>query len=188
MGRHPRPTRNTGQAPVELETGKLRPPERSDCITKSTSVTPLPNPFPLVAVPAGDYGRRCRADPLPATMVRLRPDRSFTREHALVFVYGPGGNGKSVFLNIVAAILQDYAATAAIGHLHGVEVGPASDGASPCSEARILVTASETEEGRAAAEARIKQLTGGDRISARFMRQGLFRVRAAVQADDSRQP
>src|SRR6185503_17730437 len=37
-----------------------------------------------------------------------------------------------------------------------------------------LVTASETEEGRAWAESRIKQLTGGDRIAARFMRQDFF--------------
>jgi putative DNA primase/helicase len=37
-----------------------------------------------------------------------------------------------------------------------------------------LVTASETEEGRPWAEARIKQLTGGDRIAARFMRQDFF--------------
>lgn len=37
-----------------------------------------------------------------------------------------------------------------------------------------LVTASETEEGRAWAEARIKQLTGGDPITARFMRQDFF--------------
>ena len=37
-----------------------------------------------------------------------------------------------------------------------------------------LVTASETEEGRAWAESRIKQLTGGDKIAARFMRQDFF--------------
>jgi putative DNA primase/helicase len=37
-----------------------------------------------------------------------------------------------------------------------------------------LVTASETEEGRAWAETRIKALTGGDTISARFMRQDFF--------------
>src|SRR6478735_7420388 len=37
-----------------------------------------------------------------------------------------------------------------------------------------LVTASETEEGRAWAEARIKQITGGDRVTARFMRQDNF--------------
>jgi putative DNA primase/helicase len=37
-----------------------------------------------------------------------------------------------------------------------------------------LVSSSETEEGRAWAESRIKQMTGGDPISARFMRQDFF--------------
>jgi putative DNA primase/helicase len=32
----------------------------------------------------------------------------------LVFVYGPGGNGKSVFLNTTTSILKDYAATSAM--------------------------------------------------------------------------
>jgi len=36
------------------------------------------------------------------------------------------------------------------------------------------VTATETEEGRQWAESRIKSLTGGDRVSARFMRQDFF--------------
>src|SRR4051794_7754697 len=35
-----------------------------------------------------------------------------TKEHALLFGYGPGGNGKSVLLNTVARILGDYAAVA----------------------------------------------------------------------------
>src|SRR5262249_60312371 len=37
-----------------------------------------------------------------------------------------------------------------------------------------LVTAVETEEGRRWAESRIKALTGGDKIAARFMRQDFF--------------
>jgi putative DNA primase/helicase len=37
-----------------------------------------------------------------------------------------------------------------------------------------LVTSVETEEGRRWAESKIKSLTGGDRISARFMRQDFF--------------
>ena len=37
-----------------------------------------------------------------------------------------------------------------------------------------LVTAIETEDGRRWAESRLKALTGGDRISARYMRQDFF--------------
>jgi putative DNA primase/helicase len=37
-----------------------------------------------------------------------------------------------------------------------------------------LVTSTETEEGRRWAESRIKMLTGGDSVKARFMRQDLF--------------
>lgn len=44
-----------------------------------------------------------------------------------------------------------------------------------------LVTATETEEGRAWAEARIKQITGGDKIAARFMRQDEFTFRPQFQ-------
>src|SRR5205807_4030130 len=38
-----------------------------------------------------------------------------------------------------------------------------------------LVTAIETEEGRTWAESKLKSITGGDEIAARFMRQGFFR-------------
>ena len=40
-----------------------------------------------------------------------------------------------------------------------------------------LVTAVETEEGRRWAESRVKQLTGGDVVAARFMRQDFFEYR-----------
>lgn len=158
---------------VDLETGKLRTPERSDCVTKSTSVTPLPNPCPrwlqfLQETTGGD-----------AELIRFLQQwcgyalTGLTTEHALVFVYGPGGNGKSVFLNIVAAILQDYAATAAMDTFTASRSDRHPTDLAMLRGAR-LVTASETEEGKAWAESRIKQLTGGDRISARFMRQDFF--------------
>jgi putative DNA primase/helicase len=96
-----------------------------------------------------------------------------TREHALVFVYGSGGNGKSVFLNIVTAILKQYASTAAMDTFTASRTDKHTTDMAMLRGAR-LVTASETEEGRAWAEARIKQMTGGDPITARFMRQNNF--------------
>jgi putative DNA primase/helicase len=99
-----------------------------------------------------------------------------TREHALFFGYGTGANGKSVLLSTVAGIFGEYHKTAPI------ETFTASNGdRHPTDLASLrgarLVTASETEEGRRWAESRIKQLTGGDAVAARFMRQDFFEYR-----------
>ncbi|WP_245444314.1 phage/plasmid primase, P4 family [Microvirga sp. KLBC 81] len=98
------------------------------------------------------------------------------REHALVFVYGPGGNGKSVFLTVLTGILGDYAATAAMDTFTASHTDKHTTDLAMLRGAR-LVTASETEEDRPWAEARIKQMTGGDPITARFMRQDNFTFR-----------
>jgi putative DNA primase/helicase len=96
-----------------------------------------------------------------------------TIEHALLFVYGPGGNGKTVFANTLTGILGSYATiapmdtfTAQVGDRHPTDLA--------MLRGARLVTASETEEGRAWAESRIKQMTGGEPITARFMRQDFF--------------
>ena len=99
-----------------------------------------------------------------------------TREHALIFLHGLAGTGKSVFLNTAAAILGDYAVTAAMETFTASKFDRHSTELAMLRGAR-LVTASETEEGRAWAEARIKQITGGDAITARFMRQDNFTFR-----------
>jgi putative DNA primase/helicase len=96
-----------------------------------------------------------------------------TTEHALFFIYGPGGNGKSVFLNILVHILGDYAVSAPMDTFTSSKFNAHPTELAMLKGAR-LVTASETEEGRSWAEARIKALTGGDPISARFMRQDFF--------------
>ena len=96
-----------------------------------------------------------------------------TREHALAFAYGPGGNGKSVFLNTLAAIMGDYAVTAALDTFTASRCERHSTELAMFRGAR-LVTASEIEEGKAWAEAKVKTLTGGDSVTARFMRQDYF--------------
>ena len=68
------------------------------------------------------------------------------REHALLFIHGPGGNGKSVFANVVGRILKDYATVASFdtfteskGDRHSAEIATLAG-------AR-LVSASEPEKG-----------------------------------------
>ena len=94
-------------------------------------------------------------------------------EHALFFIYGPGGNGKSVFLNTINNILGAYTATAAMDTFVASKGDRHPTDLAMLRGAR-LVSVSETEEGRAWAESRIKQLTGGDQVTARFMRQDFF--------------
>jgi putative DNA primase/helicase len=96
-----------------------------------------------------------------------------TREHVLAFLHGRGANGKSVLLGTIAGIMSDYHTTAPI------ETFTASHGdRHPTDLAGLmgarLVSASETEEGRRWAESKIKTLTGGDPVKARFMRQDFF--------------
>jgi len=158
---------------VDLQTGELRDSRQDDGITKSTEVAPLQEDclrwLRFLNETTGDD----------AELIRFLQQwcgyclTGLTREHALVFVYGPGGNGKSVFLNIVTSILKDYAATAAMDTFTASHSDRHPTDLAMLRGAR-LVTASETEEGRAWAESRIKQMTGGDRIAARFMRQDFF--------------
>ena len=105
------------------------------------------------------------------------------REHALAFFYGLGANGKSVLLSTVSGVLGDYHTTAPIetftasgSDRHPTEIAGL--------RGARLVTAIETEEGRRWAESRIKALTGGDKISARFMRQDFFEFTPTVQVGD----
>jgi putative DNA primase/helicase len=103
-----------------------------------------------------------------------------TREHALFFGYGTGANGKSVLLSTVAGILGEYHKTAPIETFTASNADRHPTDLASLRGAR-LVTATETEEGRRWAESRIKQLTGGDTVAARFMRQDFFEYRPAFK-------
>jgi hypothetical protein len=69
--------------------------------------------------------------------------------------------------------MGDYATTAAVDTLT-VATGERHTTDLAMLHGARLVTASETEEGHAWADGRIKQLTGGDPITARFMRENNF--------------
>jgi len=99
-----------------------------------------------------------------------------TTAQALFFIYGAGGNGKSVFVNTLAGILGEYATTAPMDTFSASQHDKHTTDLAMLKGAR-LVTASETEEGRAWAEQRIKNMTGNEPITARFMRRDNFTYR-----------
>jgi putative DNA primase/helicase len=97
-------------------------------------------------------------------------------EHALVFGYGKGANGKTTFLQALIKALGDYHTTAPIETFTASKHERHPTELAGLQGAR-LVSAVETEEGRKWAENKIKTLTGGEVISARFMKQDFFEFR-----------
>lgn len=159
---------------VDLRTGIMREPDPTDYISKLAAAAPANAancPRWLAFLDESTGGD--------AAMVRFLQQwcgyclTGDTREHAFVFCYGPGKNGKSTFIGTVSGILGDYAATAAMTTFTATRFEQHPADLAALRGAR-MVTASETEEGHNWAEVRIKQLTGGDKISARFMRQDWF--------------
>ncbi|WP_297834631.1 phage/plasmid primase, P4 family [Thermomonas sp.] len=163
---------NTPGGVVDLRTGRMRAHDRADRMTKITTATPggdCPTWRRFLAeVTGGD------AD-LQAYLQRVSGYclTGSTREHALFFLYGTGANGKSVFVNTLATILGDYAASAPMDTFMETRSDRHPTDMAGLRGARF-VSSIETEQGRRWAESKVKSLTGGDKISARFMRQDFF--------------
>ena len=163
---------NTPSGVIDLRTGDRNPHRREDYLTKITAANPgdaCPTWHQFLAqVTGGDqelqlYLQRVVGYALTGSI----------REHALFFLYGTGANGKGVFVNAIGGAMGDYHTTAPMDTFIASHTDRHPTDLASLRGAR-LVTAAETEEGRRWAESRIKALTGGDRIAARFMRQDFF--------------
>lgn len=95
------------------------------------------------------------------------------REQAFFFFYGSGANGKSVFLQTLANVLGNYAATATAQSFSDHGQGRHLTELAGLRAARMVLV-SETESGHGWAEARIKAVTGGEKIRANFMHKDHF--------------
>lgn len=97
-----------------------------------------------------------------------------TREQVFFLLHGVGANGKSTFLETLAALLAGYAQQAQITTF----LRKQHDEGIPNDLARMVgarfISAVEADEGVRLSESLIKQLTGGDRITVRFLHQEFF--------------
>ena len=164
---------NTPDGIVNLRSGELVPHEPTRFLTKTTKVGPKPGEPTLWLAFLNKIMHNDQE------MVRyLQKIFGYclvgtTKEHQMYFGYGTGANGKGVTLNTMRDLLGDYGVEANIETF----VASAHD-RHPTELADLrgarLVTCGETDEGQRWAEARIKMLTGGDPVKARFMRQDFF--------------
>jgi putative DNA primase/helicase len=163
---------NVPNGTLNLRTGQLRDHRREDLLTKMAGT---------------DYHANADAPLWMATFERVLPSpalRAFFKklcgyaitgdvsEHILAVLYGTGANGKSTILNTLLEAAGDY----------GMQAAPdllvAKKGAHPTEVADLfgkrLVASIEVEDGRRLAESLVKQLTGGDKVRARRMRQDFW--------------
>lgn len=163
---------NTPDGVVDLRTNIMRQHSSTDLFTKVTTVSPK-GACPkwlrfLLQITQGDkayvrYLQRLVGYTLTGCV----------SEHAFMFLWGPGGNGKSVFLGTIASILGDYATTA-MADVFTVSRNEQHPTHVASLRGARMVVVTETEEGKAWAEVLVKSLTGGDRVSARVMRADPF--------------
>lgn len=165
---------NTPKGVFEMDQGRARPNQRADYFTK---VSAIHADFKMACPLWNQLLNRV----LPDEELRLYLQRiagycltGSVSEHALFFWYGHGANGKTTILNAIVGVMGDYAKPASSEILmiskferHPTEIAEL--------QGARLVVANEIERGQTWAEAKIAELTGGSQLSARFMRQDLFK-------------
>ena len=168
---------NCENGTIDLRTGELREHRREDMVTKLAPVA---------------YEPGAEAPVFKAFLERIMDDdhellgfvqrwlgyalTGDTGERCMAIFHGGGDNGKSTLLETMLGTLGDYSLTTPTETLLVNRGG--GGGSIPNDIARLkgarLVVAAESEEGRRVAESRVKQMTGGDTLSARFMRSEFF--------------
>ena len=169
---------NCANGTVELRTGKLRPHNPDDYITKLAPVAYNPDagaPAWLTVLQKVTMEEGEEHAPVAEFLQRWFGycATGRTREQKFAVHHGGGSNGKSTIIDTVTRVLGGYAATAAPGLMvsagrerHPTEIADLFG--------RRMVTAHETGDGGVLREDFIKQATGGDRIKARYMRADFF--------------
>jgi len=162
---------NCTNGTVDLRTGSLREHRASDWITKQAPVAydpaarcPTWHAF-LTSVLGGNHDM--------AAFLQRVAGYSATgsvREQCLFFLHGSGSNGKSTLLRTLQTVLGAYAMQAKSELLLAKKDTDHPTEVADLFNKRLVVT-TEVEDGRRFAEALLKQLTGGDRIRARRMRE-----------------
>ena len=165
---------NTPAGGVDLNTGKIKPHDPADYCSRITAVAPEPGcPIPLWSEFMYDVTGKDREGARFLQRYAGYCLTGLTQEQTLLFLFGPGGNGKGTFINTLAGIMGDYAAPCPPDFLlakknqeHLTEIASLHN--------RRLATATETDKGRRWDETKLKSLTGSDPLAVRRMREDLW--------------
>jgi len=162
---------------VNLRNGTFRPSERQDLITKLANVAfdlQATCPFWESFLSSSMNGNQALLD-----LLQVAAGYSLsgsTSEQVFFFLHGAGANGKSTFVNAIRELMgangiQSPSETIMVQRTTSAS-GPSPDIARLAGVRFVAMV--ETEDGQRLAESRLKQLTGGDAMTARVLYGTLF--------------
>ena len=156
---------NTPAGVIDLRTGEVLPNDpglQMTRITRAALGSACPRWLAFIArITGGDSEMAAYLQRIAGYCLTGRTD-----EQAFFFLHGSGANGKTVFLEVLAEVLGSYARTAPLDTFMATRADRQQNDLAGLDGARMVI-ATETEAGRPWAEARIKAVTGGDRIAVR---------------------
>jgi putative DNA primase/helicase len=163
---------NVANGTLDLRTGELRRHDPGDLLTKMAGASYHPDAY---APEFAGFLQRVQPDAaMRDFLARLFGHALLGKvvEHVLAVLYGVGANGKTTLVEAVTAVFGDYARPVDPGLLiDRGDVHPTSTAA--LFGLRLAIT-HETDAGRRLAEGTVKRLTGGDKITARRMREDFW--------------
>ena len=154
---------------IDLKTGKLRPHNRADLITRLAPIEFDPRATCPRWERFLDHIQKTNHDVI--SFIQRILGYALTgdcREQCLFLLWGSGANGKSTLLAIISAILGNYAMQTPTETLLAKQKGEIPNDIARLNGPRF-VTALEVSQWRRLAEPLVKQLTGQDTIAARFL-------------------
>jgi putative DNA primase/helicase len=160
---------NVENGTVDLKTGELREHRQEDMITKIAHVThdknadcPIWKNFLMEIM---NYNAELIRFIQTAAGWAITGD---TSEQSMFILFGTGANGKSTFLNTIMNLLGDYAIATPTETFMKKSGDQITNDIARLRGTRF-VTTTEAEQGRRLSEPLIKQITGNDRMTARFL-------------------
>jgi putative DNA primase/helicase len=159
---------NCPNGTLDLRTGRLKAPDPGDRITKTVSVEFDPD------APCPRFKRVLKETLVDDALIRFVKRYAgytltgVTRERILAILYGSGKNGKTTLVELFHEVLGDYARNTDVETLLIKKYQGVGNDVAALKGARF-VSAAEVERGRRLAESKVKQLTGRDTVTARFL-------------------
>src|SRR5215469_2592722 len=160
---------NVQNGTIDLRTGKLREHRQEDLITRMANVEYDPNAncpvWKKFLMEIMNYNSELLHYIQKAAGWGITGN---TSEQSMFILYGTGANGKSTFLTNIMNLLGDYAiATPTETFMRKMGDHISNDIAR--LRGTRFVTTSETDTGKRLSEPLIKQITGNDKMTARFL-------------------